>query len=238
MQELYLKLKDFHLEDIIKLEETDRQFIALQKLYLNLWKENIWLYLSFIIANSIISYQLSSTWEKYWEEFIDSLIYFFWSKKSLSSNKKIINKYILKFFESFLSNSKWNKRFVLVKKKRINKLLAFLEIFFWKEEYYYNNILLFRNHLAKIMNQKITEKTIVFSVKMFHYWARNIFMFKVFPKDICIPIDSRLTFLFDKYKWEEYTNINKFYLDLANKLSIPELHLDALVWINYKDLIL
>jgi hypothetical protein len=31
--------------------------------------------------------------------------------------------------------------------------------------------------------------------------------------------------------------IKKFYFDLSKKLQIPELHLDALVWVNYDDLI-
>jgi DNA-(apurinic or apyrimidinic site) lyase len=91
--------------------------------------------------------------------------------------------------------------------------------------------------LAKTMKQKRDAKTIVFAVKMFNYWARNMFNKIVyFPKNITIPVDSRLTNLFERYKWE-YIDINKFYLDLSKKLKIPELHLDAIVWVNYNDLI-
>jgi DNA-(apurinic or apyrimidinic site) lyase len=57
-----------------------------------------------------------------------------------------------------------------------------------------------RDKLAKIMNQKIDTKTIVFAVKMFSYGARNIYDFISYPKEICIPIDSRLTALFEKYR--------------------------------------
>jgi len=32
-------------------------------------------------------------------------------------------------------------------------------------------------------------------------------------------------------------DINKFYFDLSKKLNIPELHLDAVVWVNYDYLI-
>jgi DNA-(apurinic or apyrimidinic site) lyase len=87
------------------------------------------------------------------------------------------------------------------------------------------------------MKQKKDAKTIVFSVKMFSYWARNIFnKFNCFPVNINVPIDSRLIALFDKYKWN-YENINEFYFDLSKKLKIPELHLDAIVWVNYDNLI-
>jgi DNA-(apurinic or apyrimidinic site) lyase len=92
-----------------------------------------------------------------------------------------------------------------------------------------------RDDLANTMQQKRDAKTIVFAVKMFSYWARNIYPFKPFPKEIFIPIDSRLTNLFEKYKGN-YTDINKFYLDLSEKLDIPMLHLDAILWVNYEDL--
>jgi N-glycosylase/DNA lyase len=59
MQELYDKLKNYSLDDVLKLEETDRQFIALKNLEKNI--ENKELYLSLIILNSIICYQLSGT---------------------------------------------------------------------------------------------------------------------------------------------------------------------------------
>ena len=53
---------------------------------------------------------------------------------------------------------------------------------------------------------------------------------------IFIPIDSRLTNLFEKYKWD-YDDINKFYQDLSVKLDVSLLHLDWIVWINYDKLI-
>lgn len=36
MQKLYNKLKHFSIDDAIKIEESDRQFIALKKLYENI----------------------------------------------------------------------------------------------------------------------------------------------------------------------------------------------------------
>jgi N-glycosylase/DNA lyase len=57
MQELYNKLKQYSINDAIKIEESDRQYIALEKLYTNILnKKN---YLALILANAIICYQLS-----------------------------------------------------------------------------------------------------------------------------------------------------------------------------------
>jgi N-glycosylase/DNA lyase len=87
------------------------------------------------------------------------------------------------------------------------------------------------------MKQKFDAKTIVFAVKMLSYWARNIFKkIHLFPENINIPIDSRLIALFEEYKWN-YKNIFDFYFDLSKKLNIPQLHLDAIVWVNYDNLI-
>lgn len=223
MQKLYDKLKNYSLDDVLKLEETDRQFIALKSLENNI--ENKDLYLSLIILNSIICYQLSGTWEKYWEEFSE---YF--------SDKKINKENIIFELCEFIKNSKNNKRFVDTKIKRLEKLRDFVNSFEWKSLFYYKNMIVLRDELAKIMKQKIDAKTIVFAVKMFGYWARNIYDFEIYPLDLFIPLDSRLTNLFEKYRWE-YFDINSFYLDLSKKLSIPMMHLDWLVWINYDELI-
>ena len=65
---LYSKLKRYNLQDALYIEKSDRQFLALQDLWRSkkLNREN---YLSLILSNSIVCYQLSSTGENYWEEF-------------------------------------------------------------------------------------------------------------------------------------------------------------------------
>lgn len=218
MQELYNKLKEYSLSDAIKIEESDRQYVALKDLYKNIWDKK--LYLSLILANAIICYQLSWKWEDYWEEFSE----YFWDKK--------LNNNIILELSNFIKQSKNNKRFIEIKITRLEKLKPFLEKFVWKEEVYYNNMDNLRDELAKTMKQKFNAKTIVFAVKMFSYWARNCFNKLIyFPENIDIPVDSRLTNLFEKYR-EDYTDINKFYKDLSEKLKIPELHLDAIIWVN------
>ncbi len=223
MEILYEKIKDYNLADILKIEESDRQFIALQKL--SKCFSDYDLYLALIISNSIICYQLSGKWEDYWEEFSN----YFCEKEINYSN--LIDELI-----NFISNSKNNKRLLNIKIKRVEKLRDFVLGFHWKWEYYYKNMLNLRDDLAKIMNQKKDAKTITFTIKMFGYWARNIYDFVEYPYSISIPIDSRLISIFDKYKWE-YRDINLFYSALSNRLWISQLHFDALVWVNYQKLI-
>jgi N-glycosylase/DNA lyase len=59
MEKLYEKLKKYTLEDALKFEKKDRQFIALQKLYDKFGHKNKVEYLALIISNSLICYQLS-----------------------------------------------------------------------------------------------------------------------------------------------------------------------------------
>ena len=224
MKELYNKLKQYSISDAIKIEGSDRQYIALKDLSENIINKEI--YLSLILANAIICYQLSWKWENYWEEF-----------SSYFSNVSIYKNEIISELWNFIKQSKNNKRFIDTKIKRLEKLRLFSEKFFWNEEFYYDNMENLRDELAKAMKQKKDAKTIVFAVKMFSYWARNIYnKLNYFPENINVPVDSRLIALFDKYKWD-YENIDNFYLDLSKKLNIPELHLDAILWVNYDNLI-
>lgn len=223
MQKLYNKLKQYDLLDAIKIEESDRQFIALKRLSENI--EDKELYLSLIILNSLVCYQLSWKGEEYWEEFSE-----YFSKQNICRENVIEN------IKIFLDKTKYNKRFTNIKKQRLNKLDNFVLNFYWKSEYYYSNMVNLRDELSKEMNQNINAKTIVFAIKMFSYWARNIYEFIIFPKWIFLPIDSRLKQVFELYKCN-YTSIDEFYIDLSKKLNIPMLHLDWIVWTLYQELL-
>lgn len=240
MDELLEKIKNISTKDAIKIEQSDKQYISLKNLFeklnsplnptyqggYHLWQGNF--YLALILANSIICYQLSSSWENYWEEFSN-----YFSKIEIKNQNEII-----KNLATFIKQSKWNKRFIETKIKRLEKLNIFLQDFIWNEKYFYENMKVLQEKLAKTMNQKITDKTIVFAVKMFSYWARNVFdNFIQFPFDISIPIDSRLTNLYEKYNKDKNITIEKFYDLLAKNTQIPPLHLDAVLWVNYENLI-
>ena len=224
MQKLYNKLKEYSINDAINIEESDRQYIALKNLYEFIGNKEI--YLSLILMNSLICYQLSWKGEDYWEEF---------SKYFIENNVEKNN--LITEIWNFIKQSKNNKRFIETKINRLIKSKPFIENFVWKEEYYYNNMSILRTELAKVMKQKIDAKTIVFAIKMFSYWSRNVYnKINYFPKELNVPIDSRLIALYEKYKWE-YEDINIFYFDLSKKINIPELHLDAILWVNYDNLI-
>ena len=61
-------LKRLRIEDIKKLEENfDEQFVALKYLYKNIVDKESFPVL--VILNSLVSYQLNTTGEKYWWEF-------------------------------------------------------------------------------------------------------------------------------------------------------------------------
>jgi len=226
MINLYNKLNKYNLSDAIDFEKKDLQFVSLNNLYKNLNDKDIFFWL--ILLNSIVCYQLSSTWEKYWSEFS---LYF-----SHISNLDKTN--LVNWFKDFLKTSKWNSRLYDIKIKRIDKINLFLSEFIINRDYYLTNLYELREKIAFFMNQKNTDKTIVFSIKMLMYWILIVYweIQDISHKKINIPIDSRLTKIFEKYKWD-YNDINLFYCDLSEKLNIAELHLDALIWVNYDSFI-
>lgn len=237
MQKIYNLLKKYTLQDALNLEQQDLQYKSLENLFKNLQDKNLFLWL--IIANSIVCYQLSSTGEEYWEEFSENASDYFLGQIQVRfpSPMEWQSTHIITFLKQFLPNSKWNKRLLEVKIKRLTKLEIFLDNFLNKINFYTNNLVILRNELASIMNQKKDAKTIVFAIKMIMYGI-DISKTNCHCEydDISIPIDSRLTKIFEVYK-EDYTDIKKFYRDLSIKLNIPEIHLDAILWMNYEKLI-
>ena len=93
------------------------------------------------------------------------------------SDRKISYENIVFLLWEFIKQSKNNKRFIDTKIKRLEKVKNALNLLDWKEEYFYKNMTELRDLLAKTMKQKITDKTIVFAVKMFGYVARNIYSY-------------------------------------------------------------
>lgn len=245
MKELYKNLKNYTLQDALDIEKQDLQYKSLEKLYKNIQNKEI--FLSLILANSIVCYQLSSTWEKYWEEFSNYFSSVIPAKAGIykNVNSNLINSGSSPEWQNitvdeiinFLPNSKWNKRFVETKINRLKKLEPFLVKLNENINFYTKNLVKLRDDLATTMNQKKDAKTIVFAIKMLLYWYTIVNDWKstLCPFEIEIPIDSRLTQLFEKYK-EDYTDIKVFYSDLSKKLQIPEIHLDAILWVNFEKL--
>jgi len=221
MIELLEKIWQKNIFDALNIEKNDIQYKALENLYKNIKDKTIFLQL--IIANSLVCYQLSWTWENYWQEFSE---YF--------SNKDIKNT-ITDEVDIFIRNSKNNKRLVDIKSKRLQKSNIFIQDYQSRHKLFLENPLIFAQDLKDTMNQKITDKTIVFTIKMWNYWC-SISEKKVFilPFELIIPIDSRLTNLYEKYNSDKSLKIKEFYHNLREKLSIPRLHLDAILWVEYE----
>lgn len=217
-------MQQYSLEDAIKIESIDMQFLALQGLFPNINED---FFPALVVVNSLVCYQLSSKWEEYWEEFS-----FASERKTFEKSDDIIN-----FLVDFLPNSNWNKRFVDTKIKRLEKLRWKLDFLINKEEYYYENMTKLAEELAKIMWQKIQDKTIVFAIKMFWYACRIKYGKIIhYPQELAIPLDSRLENIHKKYSTDN-KKAPEFFEELSKKLDIAPLHLDALLWVNYEAII-
>lgn len=196
-------------------EKVDLQFSALENLHRNL--NNDELFIKLVLANALVSYQLSGTGEEWWWEF----------SRHFSKNKDLRS--IKKSYADFLPGSKTNRRLVGAKLKRLEKLEPFLKgLTIGDLRGYYDNMLRLRGDMAKALNSRRDAKTIVFAVKMFGYAARIAFKeFKPYPMEIPIPEDVRI----NAYT-RRFTNElpSKFWSRIAREVSIPPLHIDSMVW--------
>ena len=59
MEELISILKNFGLEDAVRMEEQDRQFLAIKTMSYDGRRSEF--YFPFVLANALVGYQLSST---------------------------------------------------------------------------------------------------------------------------------------------------------------------------------
>ncbi len=230
-------LKDFvskySLEDIRHLEESrDRQYIALlncwnsmQKLWI---KDDKYVFLKLVLQNSLISYQLSWTWESWWQEFSACVV----------DNEQFHKTNNLDVWKYFLKNCKKNCRLTDVKFQRLMRLQKIFDNIrnsddFW---FYYQNMYILNKMLAKIMDQKHNAKTIVFAVKMFWYASRISFQeFLFYPFEVQIPLDSRLKKIYEINVgvWSNPREVLDYFENLSNETNIPPLHLDSVLWIDY-----
>ena len=231
MQKLLEYFQNYTLEDIILAEEYDSQFQVLRKAFPSIDEKA---FVVWIVTNAIICYQLSSSGESYWQEIAEFLKNFYPKNSShILTSEKIISDFL-----TFLPKSTGNKRLVNMKTKRLQKFQAFLDIFLENPEYFYNNQDEFLQTLCKIMKQKISDKTIVFTLKMFLYAGRiNYWYTKLADKKYPIPIDSRLTKIYLTHNTKKSLKIERFYELLCKKLWFPAIHFDAILWMKADELV-
>lgn len=201
------QIKKFSLKELQELEKYDLQYVALEKLYNNLQDKE--LFLKLVIINSLLAYQLTMKWESYWT-------YFSW----YFSKHKVKN--LKESFQDFLS--KYNKRLLQIKYKRLDKIINFIEtIGQTKLENYTKDDILLLKDLVKHIKQKKDAKTIVFCIKMF-IWAVRIVWYEKYPSlDIYIPVDNRISKISTK---------KSFWLDIAKETWYSLLLLDTLFYIS------
>jgi len=228
MNELIKILEKFSLEDTYNIEENDRQFLAISRMFHNL--KNKKYFFPIIMINSLVWYQLSWTWEEYWEELVEFSIKYNFPAEFIFDE-------IYKFFQEFLPQSKCNKRLLNMKIPRIIKMKWIFEEFIGKEKYYYDNIIVLQNLLTKQMKQKKDDKTILFTIKMFHYGARIFYWYRsVVPYEIWIPVDSRITKITKIYN-KDWVDYQDFWLQISQQINIPRIHLDAILWVRCNEFI-
>ncbi len=219
------KLQGATLESALEAESADRQLLALRELWSEVrGKVSIEDFLFFTIANALVCYQLSGKGEDYWEEF---------AQQATGALLNILTfDDVTNFFKDFLPNSKCNKRLVKIKLKRVERLREFYTEFIkpGQAQEYYADMLSLAESLASTMRQKLTDKTILFAIKMFGYAGRVAYGKVVsYPQELSAPIDSRLIKLAPK-GLKNSTEVKEFYNKVAHELQIPPLHLDAILW--------
>ena len=210
-------LKELGLDCARTIEErVDLQFDALKNLHGNLKDDE--LFIKLVIANSLVSYQLSGRGEDWWWEFSG---YF-------SNNPPVES--IAKAYAEFLPSSKTNRRLVRGKIRRIEKVEPFLNSLSIDDlrNYYFNGMDELRDELAKVLNSKKSAKTIVFAVKMFGYAGRIAFgEFVPYPMSIEIPDDLRINAYTKRFTNEPPVS---FWGRIAEMTGIPPLHIDSILW--------
>ncbi|ADY74147.1 DNA-(apurinic or apyrimidinic site) lyase [Desulfurobacterium thermolithotrophum DSM 11699] len=205
MENLLKVLKEFSKEDIEKLESFDRQYKALEKLHKEI--KNPQDFLKLVVINALMSYQLQMKGEKYWETFSE----FFSESPEIER------------FEEFIKTN--NKRFLNAKLKRLHKVIKCVKKLFsnYSLTDLGKDLTILVKELSKCLNQKIDSKTVVFAAKMFMYGYRIAFGKNPEKlEEIAIPIDSRLS---------KISSDKNFWKKLSEKSRIPQIRLDAVLWI-------
>ena len=197
-------------------EKVDLQFDALKNLHDNLRDDE--LFIRLVIANSIVSYQLSGKGEDWWWEF----------SKHFSENPP--GGSIAEAYSRFLPNSRTNRRLVAGKVRRLQKLEPSLERLSINDlkEYYFSGMERLRDELVRTLGSKKNAKTIVFAVKMFGYAGRIAFgEFVPYPMTIEIPDDMRISAYTKRFTSEPPVS---FWSRVAKETGIPPLHIDSILW--------
>ena len=203
MEDIEIFIKKYDIKRIKEIEHQDPQFISLQTCRDKIENKNENLFLFLVIQSSMVSYQLSWTWEKRWKEVWIAIERDWNILLNLRNNNE---KNTLRWY-NFLKWSKNNKRLINMKKFRIEKTYNIISLN-KNLSWYSKNLNELNIVFSKSMNSKINAKTIVFAIKMYWYAFSIITKKEInYPLSINIPIDSRLKKIYytmvDKKPWKD-----------------------------------
>ena len=199
--ELATILKSFSIDEILYFEENyDAQFVYLKKLYENLKDKEK--FLKLIVLNAINAFKLKYKGEEFWKIFSE----YFSIKKS--------EKYYLEFLKEH------NNILLEVKVKRYERVRDFVNSLKYED---FLDLKKFTLSLAKVLNQRPSDKTIVFTAKIVGYGLRIVGNKFIFPMEIDIPIDVRIS---------KISSDKNFWRKLSEETKIPQLHIDSLIWVT------
>lgn len=240
-------IQQFTLDQILEIERQDAQRIALARAWKiiqttsnlpDIVRQNIFIFL--VVQNALISYQVAGSWPAWRSEFSEKIPAHIDHIYSQIANTISLRKRRLQF----LLDSRHNKRLYNNKADRIAKSEKFYENWNLTDmnfsfEEIYADMFSFNKHIAGIMWQSPDAKTITFATKMFWYAASIVYNTHVlYPMDVRIPVDSRLQQIYIKHfpgHTDNEKTIQAYFQDLAESFGIPPLHLDSLVWIDYRE---
>lgn len=233
-------IQQYSFSDIIAIEEQDEQFISIQKARFQIVKQskdtqnNRELFVYLVVQCALVWFQIAWSWPKRRGEFSDKIVKDWGTLESLWSNNT-------DWRYQFLTTSTYNKRLYNIKRKRLEKFSSIvypiLTEIHWLSDYAYTMDKLWEL-LSSHMKQKPTNKTMSFAIKMYGYAIRIVKKeFIPYPANICIPLDSRLHVIYTKNNPGQSSSdqaIVNYYQNLAEKYNVAPLHLDSLLWIEYR----
>ena len=207
-------------------EENDPQFRAVKYIV----DRHGYKSLAIVVANSIVSYRLSSRGEDYWVEFSREI-----SSVDINSAEDIIS-----FMSYFLPTSRGNRFLIKQKITRLRKALSIIASIY-DNPHKYVDLYRLLQELSQALEAEIYSKTVVFSVKMAYYTHRLLGASIVNGDKIPVPVDKRISLLTSTSSIIDYPPsliLSKYQVDassawmrVAQRAGIESVSIDALLWL-------
>lgn len=231
-------MQQFSLDDVLAIEHSDKQFLVLQEAWNSIDSQKLSdkeLFVFLVLQCALVGFQIAGSGPLRWEEFA----------QKIQHNRNILQEMqynnIDRWYQ-FLTTSRYNKRLYNNKRKRLEKFASAYNTIVTNVKLvsHHEDMTNFWKVLSVAMQQDPHNKTMAFAVKMYGYAVRIVTnTFVTYPMDIVIPLDSRLRRIAiqqdSSYSIANDATIIDYYQWLAEKYDIPPLHLDSLIWIDYRE---